>query len=69
MSSERLRLNIENEIRGNSTIRGITSSYPDTQTFEIFIPIEIFSNYRTYYMNEVYNAIDKSQNSKNVNRS
>lgn len=46
VSSERLRLNLEAECQGNATIRGITASMPDKQTFEIFLPKKMIDDYK-----------------------
>jgi hypothetical protein len=43
---KQLRLNLEQEAAGNSTVRGIHPSYPDAQTFQIFMPKEIIESYK-----------------------
>ena len=57
VSSERLRLNLEAEAQGNATIRGLTTSHPDAQTFEIFLPNKMIEDYRK---NPVY-KLDNSE--------
>lgn len=58
VSSEKLRLSIENEIQGNATIRGIHPSYPDAQSFEIFLPTEMIQQYRQNFMNPVQTEVN-----------
>jgi meckelin len=53
VSSERLRLNLEAEQQGNATIRGIHTSYPDAQTFEIFLPNKMIEDYKKNFLTPV----------------
>lgn len=66
VSCERLRLNLENEAQGNSTIRGIHPSFPDAQTFEISMPHTIIENYRKNFMTPVTTEIDKAIRQKEI---
>jgi meckelin len=59
VSSEKLRLSIQNEIEGNATVRGIHPSYPDAQSFEIYLPNGMIKQYRQSYMNQVNNEVQK----------
>jgi meckelin len=58
VSSERLRLNLEAESQGNATIRGITASHPEAQTFEIFLPRKMVDDYRKNFLAPVATAIE-----------
>lgn len=67
VSSERLRLNLEAESQGNATIRGITTSHPDAQTFEIFLPNKMIEDYRKNFLAPVMTAIETRNQSNRVN--
>lgn len=58
VSSERLRLNLEAEKQGNATIRGIHSSLPDGQTFEIFLPNKMIDDYKKNFLIPVRTEIE-----------
>ena len=58
VSSERLRLNLEAESEGNATIRGITTSMPEAQTFEIFLPNKMIDDYKKNFLVPVVRAIE-----------
>jgi meckelin len=58
VSSERLRLNLEAESQGNATIRGITTSHPEAQTFEIFLPAKVVGDYKKNFLTPVMSIID-----------
>lgn len=67
VSSERLRLNLEAESQGNATIRGIDSSHPEAQTFEIFLPSRMIDDYRKNYLAPVNKAILDGQVNQQTN--
>ena len=61
VSSERLRLNLESEANGNSTIRGISPSLPDQQTFRLMMPKKMIDDYKKNYMMVVQDMINEDQ--------
>jgi|TARA_B110000285_G_scaffold216633_1_gene264117 meckelin len=67
VSSERLRLNLEAESQGNATIRGITASHPEAQTFEIFLPNKMIDDYRKNFLAPVMTAIETQNQAARVN--
>jgi len=69
VSSERLRLNLEAESQGNATIRGITTSHPDAQTFEIFLPNKMIDDYKRNYWAPVRASLDNQNGINRVNYS
>jgi len=59
VSSEKLRLNLEAEIQGNATIRGIHPSIPEAQTFEIFLPNKMIDDYKKNFLTPVMITLEK----------
>jgi hypothetical protein len=49
------------EAAGQATIRGISDEDPNMQTFEIFIPVTLMKHYRTSYLQEVTQNIQKKE--------
>ena len=49
VSTRQLRLNLESESTGKGNIRGIHDSYPENQTFELFMPDLMVEEYRKYF--------------------
>ena len=60
VSSEKLRLNLIAESMGNSTCRGIHSSMPDAQTFQIIMPVNMIEDYKKYFLTPVKTSINNS---------
>jgi hypothetical protein len=50
ISSENLRRSLEQESRGKGQIRGLSPEDRDLQTYQIYIPLELFKHYRTDYV-------------------
>ena len=61
VSSEKLRLNLVAESMGNATIRGIHSTMPDQQTFEIVMPINMIEDYKKHFLGPVQASIQNSK--------
>lgn len=57
VSSEKLRLNLIAESNGNSSFRGIHSTMPQQQTFEIVMPKQMIDDYKKNFLNPVINSI------------
>jgi hypothetical protein len=53
VSSEKLRMNLHSEAKGNAMIRGIAPTLPESQTFEIYMPKKMIDDYRRNYLNRV----------------
>ena len=53
---------MEFEAAGKAQIRGMSEEKPNLQCFEIFIPEELLSKYKTEYLFNVNNAIDQTNN-------
>lgn len=63
ISTEKLRRSLEQESRGQGQIRGLSPDNPTLQTYQVFIPIQLFEKYRTQYVNELKNSINECQSS------
>ncbi len=61
ISTEKLLKALNFEAAGQATIRGISDEDPDMQTFEIFIPVTLMKHYRTSYLQEVTQNIQKKE--------
>jgi meckelin len=61
VSSERLRLNLIAESMGNATHRGIHSTMPNQQTFEIVMPVNMIEDYKKHFLGPVQSSIQSSK--------
>lgn len=50
LSSENLSLSLEHEMRGKASMRGLTASRPDAQTFQINMPNKMVTAYEEHYL-------------------
>mmetsp|Transcript_18337 Transcript_18337/g.28161 ORF Transcript_18337/g.28161 Transcript_18337/m.28161 type:complete len:136 (-) Transcript_18337:426-833(-) len=66
VSSEKLRLQLENEAHGNSSFRGICASLPDQQTFRIAMPKKMIEDYKRF-LNGVKQKIEETKLKKEQN--
>lgn len=62
ISSEMLRRSLDQEARGKGQIRGLSPDEPDLQTYQIYIPMNLFETYRRNYVQELGSAVSDAAN-------
>jgi len=60
ISSEMLRRSLKMEARGKGQIRGLSPEDPDLQTYQIYIPRDLFRQYRVNYVQELNSAVTEA---------
>jgi meckelin len=69
VNSLQLRLNLIAEEMGNATFRGIHSSMPNAQTFEIVMPAKMIDDYKKNFLTPVTTQIQAANSLKQANYS
>ena len=60
ISTEKLRRSLVQEGRGQGQMRGLSQEDPDLQTYQIYIPRDLWEQYRTTYFQQLENTINET---------